>query len=217
MLNITFQAHESPSCVLLLGAHCDDIEIGCGGTIMQMAERWPDTKFVWITLSSDPERAEETNTAARQLLGNARNTVIRVEGFKGSHLPYEGATLKGYFETLKDYKPDLIFTHYRSDLHQDHRIVNELTWNTFRDHLILEYEIPKFDGDFGVPNTFIALPHSVMARKIQILLECFTSQLHRTWFTRSTFEAVARLRGIECNAPEGYAEAYYGRKNRISL
>ena len=217
MLNITFQAHEPPSCVLLLGAHCDDLEIGCGGTIIQMAERWPDTKFVWITLSSDPERAEETNTAARQLFGNARNTLIRVERFKGSHFPYDGATLKEFFETLKVYKPDLIFTHYRSDLHQDHRVVNELTWNTFRDHLILEYEIPKFDGDLGVPNTFIALPHNVLERKIQILLGCFTSQLHRAWFTRSTFEAVARLRGIECNAPEGYAEAYYGRKNRIFL
>ena len=217
MLDLSFRAPERPLCVLLLGAHCDDLEIGCGGTILQMAERWPNTKFVWTTLSSDAERAAETKAAAGQFLKGARDTIIRVERFRSSYFPYDGAVLKEYFETLKPYQPDLILTHYRGDLHQDHRIVNELTWNTFRDHMILEYEIPKFDGDVGVPNTYIALPLKTMEQKIQLLLECYSSQLHRNWFTRSTFEAIARLRGIECNAPEGYAEAFYCRKNRLFL
>jgi len=215
MLDLTFHGSEQPSCVLLLGAHCDDLEIGCGGTILQMAERWPRTKFVWVTLSSDTERAAETQVAARRLLDGARDAIIRVEQFRGSHFPYDGAQLKEYFETLKAYEPDLILTHYRQDLHQDHRVTNELTWNTFRDHLILEYEIPKFDGDIGVPNTYVPVPLRLLQQKIQILLECFPSQLYRKWYTRSTFEAIARLRGIECNAPEGYAEAFYGRKNRL--
>ena len=217
MLDLTFHGLERPSCVLLLGAHCDDLEIGCGGTIMQMVERWPNTKFVWVTLSSDAGRAAETRAAAAQLLVGATNTVVQVEQFRGGYFPYDGALLKEYFETLKTHQPDVILTHYRNDLHQDHRITNELTWNTFRNHLILEYEIPKFDGDLGIPNTFLPLPLVTLEKKIEILLECFPSQLHRTWFTRSTFQALARLRGVECNAASGFAEAFYGRKNRILL
>lgn len=217
MLDLTFNSSKHPSCVLLLGAHCDDLEIGCGGTILQMAERWPETRFVWITLSSGEERGAETRAAAGRLLAAAHNTVIRVEQFRGSYFPYDGAMLKGFFETLKEYQPDLIFTHYRGDLHQDHRVTNDLAWNTFRNHLILEYEIPKFDGDLGKPNAFVPLPLEALEKKIQVLLECFPSQLHRTWFTRSTFEAIARLRGVECNAPSGYAEAFYSRKHRLFL
>lgn len=217
MLDLTFNSSKHPSCVLLLGAHCDDLEIGCGGTILQMAERWPETRFVWITLSSGEERGAETRAAAERLLAAAHNTVIHVEQFRGSYFPYDGAMLKGFFETLKEYQPDLIFTHYRGDLHQDHRVTNDLAWNTFRNHLILEYEIPKFDGDLGKPNAFVPLPLEALEKKIQVLLECFPSQLHRTWFTRSTFEAIARLRGVECNAPSGYAEAFYSRKHRLFL
>ena len=147
----------------------------------------------------------------------AHDATIRVEQFRASFFPYDGELVKDYFETLKTYEPDIILTHYRGDLHQDHRIVNELTWNTFRDHLVLEYEIPKFDGDFGTPNTYIPLTTRTLDRKIQTLLECFPSQLTRKWFTRSTFEAIARLRGIECNAADGYAEAFYGRKNRLLI
>jgi LmbE family N-acetylglucosaminyl deacetylase len=215
MLDLTFFGSDGPSCVLLLGAHCDDLEIGCGGTILQMAERWPRTRFVWITLSSDTERAAETQAAAGRLLHGVENAVVCIEQFRGSYFPYDGAQLKEYIETLKAYEPDLILTHYRHDLHQDHRITNELTWNTFRNHLILEYEIPKFDGDVGTPNTYIPLSLKHLQAKIQILLDCFPSQMHRKWYTQSTFEAIARLRGIECNAPEGYAEAFYGRKNRL--
>ena len=182
-----------------------------------MAERWPDTRFVWVTFSSDGERALETRTASARLLAGARNVTTLVESFRGSYFPYDGTAVKDYFETLKDYQPDLILTHYRLDLHQDHRVINELTWNTFRNHLILEYEIPKFDGDLGVPNVFVALTREQLNRKIDILLECFPSQHKRNWFTRDTFEAIARLRGIECNASSGFAEAFYGRKSRLSF
>jgi LmbE family N-acetylglucosaminyl deacetylase len=208
---------KGPDCVLLLGAHCDDLEIGCGGTIIRMAESWPRTRFVWVTLSSDGDRAAETRRASTRLLAGAENVEVRVETFRGSYFPHEGTAIKDYFETLKAYQPDIVLTHFRGDMHQDHRVVNELTWNTFRNHFILEYEIPKFDGDLGMPNTFVPLSKSLLHRKVEILLECFPSQMHRTWFTRETFEAIARLRGIECNAPEGFAEAFYGRKNRLSF
>ena len=217
MKALSLNSPSVPACVLLLGAHCDDLEIGCGGTIMQMVERWPDSRFVWITLSSNAERGAETRAAAARLLARARNTTIRVEQFRESFFPYDGPVLKDYFETLKTYSPELVLTHFRGDLHQDHRITNELTWNTFRDHLILEYEIPKFDGDLGIPNTYVPLSRDLLETKIQILLDCFPSQLNRKWFTRSTFEAIARLRGIECNAAEGYAEAFHGRKNSLFI
>jgi len=208
---------DKPSPVfLLIGAHCDDIEIGCGGTMMQLARRYPSARFVWITLSSDAQRAAETRAAAARLLEGARDPVVRVEDFRGSYFPHSGGPLKDYFEGLKAFAPDLILTHCRHDLHQDHRVVNELTWNTFRDHLILEYEIPKFDGDLGAPNVFFALTRAEMKRKCDILIECFPSQTKQSWFTRDTFEAIARIRSIECNAPDGFAEAFYGRKSCVT-
>lgn len=217
MLELSLDSHRSPSCVLLLGAHCDDIEIGCGGTLSRMARRWPSTEFVWITLASEADRAEETRRAAERLLAGVRHRTILIESFRGSYLPYDGAALKDYFETLKRFEPELVFTHFRHDLHQDHRIVNQLTWNTFRDHVIFEYEIPKFDGDLAVPNAYVPLGESELAEKVSMLLECFPSQRSRAWFTRSTFEALARLRGIECNAPDGYAEAFFVRKARLAF
>jgi len=197
---------------LLIGAHCDDVEIGCGGTLLGLAARYPGARFVWITLSSDPERAAETRAAARRLLPGVGACEMLVEQFRGSHFPYIGVELKEYFESLKRFAPDMVFTHARHDLHQDHRTTNELTWNTFRDHAVLEYEIPKFDGDLAVPNVYVPLTRSQMAAKCDVLMNCFPSQSSRSWFTSSTFEALARLRGIECNAPEGFAEAFYGRK-----
>lgn len=203
--------------VLLLGAHCDDIEIGCGGTLLQMAERRPQTRFVWVTLSSDSLRATETRAAAARLLGRAADVSVHVEQFRGSYFPHCGSSMKDYFETLKACEPDLVFTHYRHDLHQDHRVVNELTWNTFRDHAILEYEIPKFDGDLGSPNVYSELSRETLDRKCDILLDCFVSQRERAWFTRDTFQSLARLRGIECQASAGFAEAFHGRKVVIAL
>jgi LmbE family N-acetylglucosaminyl deacetylase len=215
MFQFRLDTDHRPLTFLLIGAHCDDIEIGCGGAVLRLVSRYPGARFVWVTLSSDALRAAETRAAAGRLLAGAAESVVLVEAFKGSYFPHCGPALKDYFETLKAYQPDLILTHCRHDLHQDHRVTNELSWNTFRDHTILEYEIPKFDGDLGTPNVFFPLSHAEMNAKCDVLLECFPSQLQRQWFTRSTFEALARLRGIECNAPDGYAEAFYGRKLRL--
>ena len=182
-----------------------------------MAAAWPQTRFVWVTFSADAERAAETRAAAARLLAG-RELELRTETFRGSYFPYDGAAIKDYFESLKPIAPELILTHYRNDLHQDHRVINELTWNTFRHHLVLEYEIPKFDGDLGTPNMYVPLPHGQLEQKIQTLLDCFQSQRARaSWFTRATFEAMARLRGVECNAPDGFAEAFYCRKLRLGL
>jgi LmbE family N-acetylglucosaminyl deacetylase len=199
--------------VLLLGAHCDDIEIGCGGTIQKIVAENRNIRIHWVTLSSSEIREQEARLAARRFLGDAPHADVRIASFKNSFFPYCGADIKAYFERLKqDVSPDVVFTHYRHDLHQDHRVVNELTWNTWRNHLILEYEIPKFDGDLGVPNAFSALTRAQLDVKTEVILESFVSQRDKAWFTRSTFEAIARLRGIECNAPEGFAEAFYVRK-----
>ena len=198
--------------ILLLGAHCDDIEIGCGGTLLRLARRHPHIRFVWVTLSSDPQREAETRDAASRLLAGSTDSDIRIEAFRGSYFPHCGAELKDYFEGLKACKPDLILTHCRHDLHQDHRVVSELTWNSFRNHAILEYEIPKFDGDLRTPNVYFPLTRADIDRKCQILLDCFPSQRTRQWFTGETFQALARIRGIECNASEGFAEAFHGRK-----
>jgi LmbE family N-acetylglucosaminyl deacetylase len=214
MQQLQLDIGDRPPTILLLGAHCDDIEIGCGGAVLRLAARYPQAQFRWVTFSADEvPRADETRAAAARLLSEVSTApTIRVENFRTSYFPHVGPALKECFETLKVYRPNLILTHCRHDLHQDHRTVHELTWNTFRDHLILEYEIPKFDGDLGAPNVFIPLTRAEMKRKCDTLLECFPTQRSRQWFTRETFEALARIRGIECNAPEGYAEAFYGRK-----
>lgn len=212
MLPFRLESTSRAPTILLLGAHCDDIEIGCAGTVMRFVGQYPGARFVWVTLSADAEREAETRAAAARLLAGAEHAQIHVRDFRGSYFPHEGAALKEYFESLKALAPDLVLTHCRHDLHQDHRITNELTWNTFRNHTILEYEIPKFDGDLGVPNVFVALTRAEVERKCEILMECFPSQHPRAWFSASTFEALARIRGIECNAPGGYAEAFHGRK-----
>lgn len=212
MLHFRFESLARAPTILLLGAHCDDIEIGCAGTVMRLVKQYPGARFVWVTLSADAERETETRAAAQRLLAGAENPQIHVQHFRGSYLPQEWPALKDYFESLKAVSPDLVLTHCRHDLHQDHRVTNELTWNTFRNHAIIEYEIPKFDGDVGVPNVFVALTRDEIDRKCEILMQCFPSQRSRAWFTPETFQAMARIRGIECNAPGGYAEAFYGRK-----
>lgn len=203
--------------VLLLGAHCDDIEIGCGATVMRLVARYPEARFVWVTFSADDEREAETRRAAAMLLQGAGASEVVIERFRGSYLPYCGPDLKDRFEGLKRHAPDLVLTHFRNDLHQDHRVINELTWNTFRNHAVLEYEIPKFDGDLSNPNVYVPISRDDMQRKCDMLMRCFPSQHSRSWFTPETFQAIARLRGIECNAPEGYAEAFFGRKTCIAL
>ncbi len=202
--------------VLCLGAHCDDLEIGCGGTILTLAERDPELRFHWCVFSSDALRAAEARRAADLFLAAARHKAVEILDHRGSYFPWVGAEIKDKFEALKiEVQPDLILTHYGGDLHQDHRLLAELTWNTWRDHLILEYEIPKYDGGLGSPNVFVPLSARVRDRKIEHVLGCFPSQATRPWFTADTFAGLMRLRGVECNAPEGSAEAFYCRKLRL--
>lgn len=202
--------------VLCLGAHSDDIEIGCGGTILRLAAEYPDLCFYWVVFGASGPREEEAKASAAEFLANAKESRVIVEGYRDGFFPYHGAEIKDYFERLKrEISPTLIFTHYRNDLHQDHRLLCELTWNTFRNHLILEYEIPKYDGDLGSPNFFVHLDEAQCQRKVDALLDHFQTQGNKDWFTRETFYALMRLRGVESKAPSGYAEAFYGRKITI--
>jgi LmbE family N-acetylglucosaminyl deacetylase len=203
--------------VLLLGAHSDDIEIGCGGTLLRFAQRHRDARYVWVTLSADDARARETEQAAALFLEGTSGVDLIVQHFKGSYFPHQYDEIKDFFETLKSFSPDVVFTHSRLDLHQDHRVTHELTWNTFRDHVILEYEIPKFEGDLGQPNTYVPLTREQVARKCELLMQCFASQHARPWFSPETFTGLARLRGIECNAAHGFAEAFYVRKVSLAI
>ncbi len=204
---------EKLSTLLFLGAHCDDIEIGCGGTILQLAEKYRNARFVWVIFSSNPTRAAETHESHGRFLELIENKSLLIEQFRNGYFPYVGDGIKDCFENLKkSVDPDCIFTHYRDDRHQDHRTISDLTWNTFRDHLILEYEIPKYDGDFGPANVFVPLSDDAQRKKVEIILESFHSQRDRKWFDAEMFEGLMRLRGMECNAESGYAEAYYCRK-----
>jgi LmbE family N-acetylglucosaminyl deacetylase len=198
--------------VLCLGAHCDDIEIGCGGTMLELVRTRPDTEFRWVVLSSDAERAAEARAGVTAFLEGARHT-LHVESFRNGYFPWIGAAIKDYFETLKSHPaPDLIFTPWREDRHQDHRLVSDLTWNTFRDHTILEYEIPKYDGDLGRPSVFVPLDADTAGKKARLITTLFGSQSGRSWMSEETFRSLMRLRGIECAAPSGYAEAFHARK-----
>ena len=203
---------------LFLGAHADDIEIGCGATIRKLVERFPDADYSWVVLTSDSTRADEARTAAESFLTGADHVAIEVGDFRDGYLPFAGSEVKDYFEGLKTRcSPDVIFTHYDQDAHQDHRLVAELTWNTFRDHMILEYEIPKFDGDLGAPNLFVEVNEEECREKIRLLLERFPSQQSRGWFDETMFRALMRLRGLECNAEGGLAEAFYARKSVVRI
>ena len=204
---------DTPIRVLCLGAHSDDIEIGCGGTILKLIADYPHLDVTWIVFGAGGVRVTEARSSAGDFLKQVKEKQITVKGFRDGFFPYIGGEIKDYFEQLKgELSPDLIFTHYRDDLHQDHRLINELTWNTFRDHLILEYEIPKYDGDLGSPNVFVHLDENTCKTKIGYLLAHFKSQHSRRWFTEDTFLAIMRLRGMESNAPGKYAEAFYTRK-----
>lgn len=203
----------SPGHVLCLGAHCDDLEIGCAGTVLRLTEEPNPPAITWVVFTSDARREAEALRSAEALLRRASRARIVIHKFRDGFLPYEGAAVKESFEELKhEVAPDLVLTHYRHDLHQDHRLISELTWNTFRDHFILEYEIPKYDGDFGAPNVFVPLDESLVRRKVDAILTGFPSQARKRWFTEETFRSVLRLRGMECNAADDYAEAFHCRK-----
>ncbi|HEV8535410.1 MAG TPA: PIG-L deacetylase family protein [Candidatus Limnocylindria bacterium] len=211
-----FADREGPKRILALGAHSDDIEIGCGGTILRLAAEQCGLEMLWVVFVATGDRAAEAHASAKAFLEGVPTAKVLVRDYPDRFLPYSGAEVKEEFEALKhEFSPDVIFTHYREDRHQDHRLISDLTWNTWRDHLILEYEVPKYDGDFGSPNFFAALPSSTIDRKVDLLLKYFRSQQGRHWFTADLFRAVARIRGMECNAPEGFAEGFYARKARF--
>jgi len=194
--------------VLAIGAHSDDIEIGCGGTLLRLARDVPELELTWIVLSADGDRADEARAGAEAFGA----TTVEVEAFEDAFFAY-GREVKEHFERLKArLSPDLVLTHHGGDLHQDHRLVSELTWNTFRDHLILEYEIPKYDGDRGAPNLFVQLDADLARQKVESLLRSFPSQRAKPWFTEDLFLALLRLRGMESRSPSGLAEGFYARK-----
>lgn len=203
----------APIEILCLGAHSDDIEIGCGGTILRLLQDYPGCVLHWVVFSAVGVRAAEAQHAAELFAGRSIAGGPRLKTFQDGFMPFVGAEIKAVFEQLKrEISPDLIFTHNRKDSHQDHRLLAELTWNTFRDHLILEYEIPKYDGDMGQPNMFIPLSAELCENKVNYLMDAFQSQHAKRWFEPVTFRSLMRLRGMECNSSSGYAEAFFCRK-----
>lgn len=214
MINISVNGGASTSLnVLCLGCHSDDIEIGCGGTIFRLAQQHPGSTFHWIVFSAIGVREAEAQRAANLFVGAGALRGPLLKAFRDGFMPFAGAEVKAVFEELKlAVSPDLILTHYRKDAHQDHRLISELTGNTFRDHLILEYEIPKYDGDLSQPNFYVPLPEELCQKKVRYIMEVFQSQRTKRWFEESTFLGLMRLRGMECNSPSGYAEAFHCRK-----
>jgi LmbE family N-acetylglucosaminyl deacetylase len=202
-----------PLEVLCLGAHSDDIEIGSGGTILRLLAEHPGSTVRWVVFATTPQRADEAERAAAMTLTDAAVKTVQLLEFEDSYFPGQVREIKDVFEKLKaEVEPDVVLTHTANDAHQDHRTISELTWNTFRNHLVLEYEIPKYDGDLGRPGLFVALSRSQVERKIELLFDAFGSQRERHWFDPEVFRGLLRLRGVECRAPDGYAEAFYCRK-----
>jgi LmbE family N-acetylglucosaminyl deacetylase len=199
--------------ILCLGAHSDDIEIGAGGTLLKLLKERSDLEIWWVVFSATGTRAEEAHKSADDYLSAIPRQQVRIRSFRESYFPSEWSAIKECFEEIKgSFNPEVIFTHYRDDRHQDHRVLSDLTWNTFRNHLILEYEILKYDGDLGRPNLFMPLSDELCRRKVELLVKHFQTQSKKQWFTRDAFEAMLRIRGIECASSTGRAEAFYCRK-----
>ena len=197
--------------ILCLGAHSDDIEIGCGGTLLSLQRQLPGLEIIWVVFSAEPPRDREARASALEFLQPGGRHEIRIKSHRTSFFPYEGEAIKEAFEGLKqEFNPDLIFTHYRDDRHQDHRVLSDFTWNTFRHHAILEYEIPKYDGDVGQPNSYVPLSREIADRKVASLMRHFQTQNNKHWFTADLFQALMRIRGMECGTH--YAEAFHARK-----
>lgn len=213
MMHLSFSVNAGGGLkILCIGAHSDDIEIGCGGTILRLAEEHPGCEFHWVVFNAIGIRETEARCAA-QLFAGSRLKQPLLKGFQDGFMPYVGGEVKATFEKdLKQLSPDIVFTHNGNDAHQDHRLISELTWNTFRDHFILEYEIPKYDGDLGRPGFFVPLGREVCETKVRHLMDAFRSQQTKRWFQPDTFFSLMRLRGMECSASSGYAEAFYCRK-----
>ena len=209
---------ERPLRVLAIGAHSDDVEIGCGGTLLTLlAERRVEVRWA-VLCGAEPERAAEARSSAEAFLASSARADLRLGEFRDAYLPSNVAPVKEFVHGLGEgFEPDIVFTHQRADLHQDHRLVSELTWNAFRDHLVLEYEIPKWDGDLGAPSVYSPLSEAIANRKIELLMEHFGSQRSKDWFSPEVFTGLMRLRAIECRAADGAAEAFYGRKLTLDL
>lgn len=219
MLNLLPNTHESrPLRVLCLGAHSDDVEIGCGGTLMQLLAGKRPVEVRWVVFSGNRSRAAEATASAERWLAQAAAKQIDLHSFRDGFFPDEWAAVKDVFEQLKgSFDPDIIFTHCENDLHQDHQVINQLTWNTFRDHFVLAYEIPKYDGDLDAPAFFVPLPEEVAREKVAALMEYFSSQHNKHWFSEELFLGLMRIRGMEACAPSGYAEGFHVRKACLGI
>jgi LmbE family N-acetylglucosaminyl deacetylase len=203
--------NSKPLNVLCLGAHCDDIEIGAGGTLLKLFDRYRINSVKWVVFASNEVRKREATVSAGRFLEKVNKKDVIIQSYRDGFLPFLAAEVKDFFEVIKaEFQPDIIFTHYRDDRHQDHRLVSDLTWNTWRNHMIFEYEIPKYDGDLGIPNFFVPLEEAYIDRRNRIILDAFESQRQKHWFDDATFRALPRLRGME--SATIYAEAFYTRK-----
>jgi LmbE family N-acetylglucosaminyl deacetylase len=213
MLEMKFFAGSKEPKILCLGAHSDDIEIGCGGTILKLIGAAPKAEFRWIVFSGNKLRHDEALQSASAYLNPVDEKQIDIHSFRESYFPFIGAQIKDCFEKVKsEYDPDIIFTHCASDAHQDHILISKLTLNTFRNHMIIEYEIPKYDGDLGNPNVFVHLDESIVRKKIAIICTIFQTQTNKLWFSEESFRSLLRIRGIESNSPTNYAEGFYCHK-----
>jgi LmbE family N-acetylglucosaminyl deacetylase len=212
-LDLACRRSGRPLQILCFGAHCDDIDIGCGATLLKLLTRPGSTHVTWVVLASTPERARELRASAKRFLrGAARSSVIAHE-FRDSYFPAQYREIKEAFEPFKRLPaPDIVFTHRRDDLHQDHRLVSELTWNAFRNHLVLEYEVPKYDGDLGTTNAYVCVDRGIVDRKVRILMSCYRTQNDKPWFSPETFKAIMRLRGVEAGSVTGWAEGFRASK-----
>jgi LmbE family N-acetylglucosaminyl deacetylase len=212
MLKLTFSFKIQEPKILCLGAHPDDIEIGCGGTVLKLIDEFPKAQFYWVVFSGDELRCEEARESAKCFLKDVEKKEIALNQFRMSYFPFVGAEIKDYFEKIKDvFSPDIVFTHRERDAHQDHSLISKLSWNTFRDSLILEYEIPKLDGDLATPNVYVHLDELCVKMKIELILKNFQSQRDKQWFDEETFRSILRIRGVESNSSR-YAEGFYCRK-----
>jgi LmbE family N-acetylglucosaminyl deacetylase len=213
LLGLHLVPPDAPLRILCLGAHSDDIEIGCGATVAALTESHPQAEFRWAVFSAVGSRAQEAERGAQEFLGARSSGAVRLHDFRDGYFPAQFEAIKNAFEELaREFRPDVVFTHARSDRHQDHRVVSDLTWNTFRNQIVLEYEIPKWDGDISQPNLYVPISASAAHRKSKSLHDVFGTQRSKDWFSEETFLGLMRLRGMECRAPEGYAEAFQARK-----
>jgi len=199
--------------ILCIGAHCDDIEIGCGGSLLALQKQYPQCRIHWLVLTSIPSRRQEAMTAMKKLVRVAARGNVRICELQDGFLPACFADAKTQFEAMKRLvDPDLIFTHHEFDRHQDHNLASEMTWQTFRDHMIWEYEIPKYDGDLVTPNLYVPLNASLAVRKVNVIVRTFRSQGMKSWFSAENLLAAMRIRGLESRASSGFAEAFHCRK-----